>query len=439
MKNGISRRRLRLQKNQMIHSVRASGHIFDPLSVIHSPLLLISLLLCLSVSGCNMLLRQEHRVVTQHIEQPAMLGDQPVMQVSNQSELNTVLIQLIRQRVETGRIKLNNYTGDIKNDLPNLCADIVNEHPIGSYAVRYIDRDYMPFGNEVLVTIFYVTDRVSDIPEISNLSVLTDELEDAIDDFKEKLVLVIGDYESGADMQALLRDAYYRKPERAVDVPRLSFSLYPPDGGLSRVVEIELTYPRERWAVERRVSQAEQDLDRLLAALPEDLDLPFRALELYKILCAAVSYDEKAAQAQWEGEWHDSDDNLYTAVVGKRAISAGFALAYKLMCDKAGVECRLVQGRRDNAPYFWNIVRLDGEWYHVDIAGDARAGSTGDWFLITDDKMDTSARWDQAATPKCVSTQYTYEMLVPPPIEEDPEDAEPAGLLIDEDEVEAEI
>ena len=394
------------------------------LSVIARPCLLATLCLCFLLTGCGGLLNREVRSITPHLEQGAAPGDQTEWQASNITELKNILKQLIRQRSETGKIKLINYSGNIsiiRNDMSSVSSNIIREDPIADYTVDYIPYEIRMMVREVLVTIIYYPNRIGPIPEVANLARLTDRIEQAVKSFQSKLVLEVSYYdnEKGADLTALLREAYYRMPERAVGMPVMNSSLFPNQAGsgLNRVVELEFIYPYEPDATRERIEETHRALDALMRELPEeqeapeDMETPFKALALYDLLCESVAYDAEAAHTQLDGNAGDEADNLYTALVERRAVSAGFALAYMLLCGEAGIECRLVAGRRDNIQYFWNIIRLNKDWYHVDTAADAAAGGTHDWFLKTDEEMLEVARWDQKAVERCESTQYTYDIL----------------------------
>ena len=376
--------------------------------------LLFIVLFSLVLTGCGGMLTKEVRSVTPHLEQRTQ-ADDPIAGPANLTELKNDLIDLVRQHSETGRIRVANYTGNINTDMSRAFQDILREDPICAYTVNYFTHDYSPLTAEVSFSIIYLPNRDWDIPRVS-LSGLTDEIMKALTEGRDELVLEVGYYESGADLNALLREAYFRVPARAVGMPTLSFNLFP-DSGLSRVVDMKLSYPYTPEETRQRILQANQALDALLDNLPDSLDPPTRALRLYDLLGERVSHTASPTQ---ESEWLDASDNLYTALVDGHAASAGFALSYKLLCDQSGLECRIVTGLRGNTNHVWNLVKLDDDWYHVDAAADAAAGGTHDWFLKTDTDMQTVALWTRATTPQCTATRHTYETLTNPPGENTP-------------------
>ena len=102
----------------------------------------------------------------------------------------------------------------------------------------------------------------------------------------------------------------------------------------------------------------------------------------------------------------------YGALVSRKAVCLGFATAFQLLMDLSGVECITVVGassssREDHA---WNMVRLDGRWYCVDVTWDANHREYGDtsggregwrYFNVTSDYMAwTNHQWDYSRVPE---------------------------------------
>ncbi len=51
-------------------------------------------------------------------------------------------------------------------------------------------------------------------------------------------------------------------------------------------------------------------------------------------------------------------------------VCEGYAKAFKLICDALGYPCMLVIGRAMGGDHMWNQVRLNGQWYAVDVTFD---------------------------------------------------------------------
>lgn len=62
-------------------------------------------------------------------------------------------------------------------------------------------------------------------------------------------------------------------------------------------------------------------------------------------------------------------DTIYGALVQKKALCEGYAKAFSYLCNLAGIENVIVTGQT-NVPHMWNMVKLGGNWYHVDVTWD---------------------------------------------------------------------
>ena len=105
----------------------------------------------------------------------------------------------------------------------------------------------------------------------------------------------------------------------------------------------------------------------------------------------------------------------YGGLVNHTAVCLGYATTFQLLMDLAGVECITVVGAADYSreDHGWNMVRLNGNWYCVDVTWDANyreegfsRGRESDWifFNITSDEMSAyDHQWDYANVPEAVT------------------------------------
>ena len=105
----------------------------------------------------------------------------------------------------------------------------------------------------------------------------------------------------------------------------------------------------------------------------------------------------------------------YGGLVNHTAVCLGYATTFQLLMDMAGVECITVTGaaHASREDHGWNMVRLNGNWYCVDVTWDANyreygstRGREREWvfFNITSDYMAaTDHQWDYANTPEAVT------------------------------------
>ncbi len=74
-----------------------------------------------------------------------------------------------------------------------------------------------------------------------------------------------------------------------------------------------------------------------------------------------------------------------------------YARAYQMLCTAAGLESIYVTGYGNGGYHGWNLVKVDGKWYHVDTTWDDSGWSYADmhrYFLLTDEEMARDHVWN---------------------------------------------
>lgn len=145
------------------------------------------------------------------------------------------------------------------------------------------------------------------------------------------------------------------------------------------------------------------------------------AKALHDYLVLNVEYDHN-----WIADIYDpnaktgpGDYALYFPLIEGSAVCSGYTYAYKYLMDLAGVPCEEIDGDstgtdqiaaalgyRWSVGHAWNIVQIDGEWYHVDVTWDDLGGDRirYDYFLKSDQAMSGHSDWDSPHP--CTSTKY---------------------------------
>ncbi len=101
------------------------------------------------------------------------------------------------------------------------------------------------------------------------------------------------------------------------------------------------------------------------------------------------------------------------------AVCEGIAKAYKLLCNRLGVEAIVVSGTSSlegveiDAPHAWNIVRIDGDYTHVDATWDIGASQPCkrmrfDYFCLPDKRIRIDHITASENLPHCNSDCLDY-------------------------------
>lgn len=71
--------------------------------------------------------------------------------------------------------------------------------------------------------------------------------------------------------------------------------------------------------------------------------------------------------------------SAYHCLVNGYSVCDGYASAFKLLCDEAQIPCDVVLGQSNGGNHAWNLIQLDGAWYHVDVTFDDPVGMPEDY------------------------------------------------------------
>lgn len=132
---------------------------------------------------------------------------------------------------------------------------------------------------------------------------------------------------------------------------------------------------------------------------PADSDM-IKAKKLHDWLIKRTEYDKENEKGcmgnvnslDWSPFFNKKSDGKYYSVC------IGYAGAYKLLLDAAGVECYLVAGNgisANSVGHAWNVVRIAGNYYHVDTTWDDGKATIGySNFMRSDDIINSNHNYN---------------------------------------------
>lgn len=363
---------------------------------------LFALCLCLSLSltGCAAMLERDYLSVTPHARLPAAADDSTTVWVETYPELVDAIFSLVSEHRESGVIRLRNWKGNVRQNLSDACDEVSHDDPLGAYAVDRIKPEFVRIATyyEATVSIDYrrTAEQVASVNTVAGSGAIRGELRDALTSFVPETAFRVNyfDQAQGDDyIPRLIRQAYYDSPAAALGLPEAVVNLYP-ESGQQRVVDVLFTYPEEpellREKSQALTSAAQVLVDPYRTGLRNSALIPvlYRALREHTGLGEAQDAPLPAPSV--------SGSTAYAALVEGQADSEGLALAYKLLCDLAGVECTVVDGTLEGTPRFWTIVTVEQNVHrHVDP-------SRAEGLLLTDTQMSESGFvWDTQEYPSC--------------------------------------
>ena len=110
----------------------------------------------------------------------------------------------------------------------------------------------------------------------------------------------------------------------------------------------------------------------------------------------------------------DDDFHAYGVFVKGSAVCEGYAKAFKLLMDIAGIDCIMVSGNvgENHIPHAWNMIKLENAWYHVDVTYDDPNPETTEivylYLNVSDSIIEKDHSWNKNVTPEATSDKYEY-------------------------------
>ena len=111
-----------------------------------------------------------------------------------------------------------------------------------------------------------------------------------------------------------------------------------------------------------------------------------RAINDYIVTTAAYNYDAVTVSSfGYVDSVFSNSWSPYGILLDKLAVCVGYADAFKLLADYAGLEAVEVLGTSNGTGHAWNKVKIDGQWKMIDVTWNDMGDKSGDeYFLITD-------------------------------------------------------
>jgi len=334
--------------------------------------ILLVLIISLSFTvGCANILDGEFEAITPHIAPPYEREPVEQISVSDIDAFSEVLIKLIMAHETEAQIIYHHFgTEDIGAEVELAAAQIMSDHPIGAYAVSTITvtatRIVTYFEVDVIIEYSKTIEELESIIPVAVEWHLMSELLDAMSHHTEQVVFRSTLQLTEETIAARVRYIYYQNPSSIVMLPFVTVESFPEEGN-DRIYVIQFGYmyasPIMRQYSGTLSVFVVQNAERI-AGETDSLKL----ISLVRNLVASIEFEEGPARTISVHGAQNFSATAFGALVRGRAIGEGFAMAFKAISDELGFDNRIVLGYLDGLIHAWNIVYLDGYFYHIDVA-----------------------------------------------------------------------
>lgn len=246
---------------------------------------------------------------------------------------------------------------------------------------------------------------------------LSEELHEA---YREIYVHLMKNEDSGSFMTSITVDdfwtVYYAVLADHPEIFWIGTSAQVEESALTGKVvtyDFEVTVPMESRASMRE--SLENAADECILQISPEASTYEKIKYVYEYLIRMVEYNSGSQDSQ----------NIQSALLYHSSVCAGYSKAFEYILHRMGLFCTYITGKiQGGGDHGWNMVRIDGEYYYVDVtwgdpvfANQMDGAGTDDvinynYLCCTEsDLFKTHVPGDSVELPSCTSDAYNYYKL----------------------------
>ncbi len=346
------------------------------------------LAICLLLSGCGWMDGSYVSVTPHRQETPPQPNE--VISVSDYAALEQVLTELVESGAESGILSFAQWNTDILTPSMNRAIrHVTQETPIGAYAVESITWEEGTTAGTVAVAVRvqyrHNRSEIQRIRKPSSMEQAQSLIYAALDQCGTGIVMEV-ESAGETDFAQIVQNYAFLHPESVMELPQVTETLYPGFGN-RQIVELQFAYQTSRDSLKSMQSYVQPVFSAARLYVRGDTEDSVKYAQLFSFLMERYDYQFKT-----------SITPAYSLLRHGVGDSRAFACVYAAMCRQAGLECLTVSGTRDGEPCFWNMIRIDGLYYHADLL------ASGNGLRPMTDADMQGYVWDYSAYPECSGT-----------------------------------
>jgi hypothetical protein len=230
-----------------------------------------------------------------------------------------------------------------------------------------------------------------------------DLISDALLSAKTSIVLPKNEYtENFSDIVDIIEVSLRENPE----ILYYSGITYNTNGVLT------FRYSKDRETIISHREKLESKVKSILSQIikPNMTDYQ-KELAVHDYLVENCEYDIEAVNSS---KFKAESFTAYGALCLGLAVCEGYAEAASILLNRAGVETKIITGTSKGVGHAWNLVKVGGEFYHLDITWDdpylagKKNGIMYHYFNLTDSDISRDHQWDKSKYEACTATEYNY-------------------------------
>lgn len=357
-------------------------------------LLVCALLALALLSGCAVRSEASFLSVKPHAEQLATEApEEPQVEpVDSYLTLRTTLLSFVGTHTAEGTLDVSHYGETLTQDMDQAVDYVCRTDPVGAYAVNSIyyslhEQDGQKLM-EVSILFRRTLEEIQSIRTVRGMINAQKLIEQALESFDSRLVLQISGYDA-MDFKSNIAHYCAQHPEIVMEIPSVYCNVFPQSGKV-RVVELRFTYTTSPAEMSAMRDQVQVIFDAAKGYVSKNAGDAVGFQQLYAFLTERLRYTVESSVTP-----------AYSLLCQGKGDSLAFANVFAALCIRSGLDCQVVRGTRNGAEWYWNIVRVDETYYHVDLCGDLAE----EQLTYRADGDMTAYAWPKDQYPPCGSAQ----------------------------------
>ncbi len=359
--------------------------------------------LLFTISGCSSLFERTYTSESDFKGSEEIELDDDTEIIKSYSALRWRIYDMVTNHEETAEFLISGYSGDVTSDIASICGSVNTESAYGAYCVEYVSYDLTQivsyYEAKVQITYKYTAEELEDMLVVSNNENFSDTVAEKMADGLEHMVFKVnigkGDEKTVAE---LVRQSCRNHPTLISYIPTVSAKVY--SGNTSQMIyDIRVNYGPQ-WE-----SNSSRTYLLINALTNAKRNVPASS-QPWMVINGAQYLAENC------GVSDEGGSTAYDAMVIGLADSEGIASAFKALCDRLEISCQVISGMMDKSPHYWNLVQINGDYYHIDVSELLEKGGE-DALFLNDSEKSATCWWNLTDYPACEG-ELTYRSIVSP-------------------------
>lgn len=343
-----------------------------------------------------------------------------IQRVKNPEEFKEAILKTILSGQKDFQVVVEQYTRE-EYDIAKILDEITMLFPETSVVFKgAINGSVKGYRNQpermVEYTFLYRDledlDMLSEVPILDSPEAFKEIIKKAFERHQENLLVKIKSYQQENYPIGSIIEAFVNEyPILGTGYKGVESTIY--GEGNDVILRMKLRFHFDKGAREKMIVASYEKVEAVVRDLIKpDMRAYEKLLKLHNYVVEQARYD---IQNYRLNQIPPKSRTVYGIMIDGLGVCEGYANALKALLDEAGVENHIIVGTAGGDAHAWNLVLVEGDYYHVDSTWDDPITSSGkqilrhDYYALNDLEMSKTHHWKVDDYPKATSTRYAYK------------------------------